>query len=1222
MSYTQTNWIDGVTPVNASNLNKLEQGIADLHAAKENGELRGDSGTTVKDYGANGDGSTNDTTAFQNALSENRVVKVPGGTYKLSGTLVIKENCCLELSQDAILQFANTSGNCIEMRSSAVLRGNHGMISVPYAFTGNVISMDTTKDGTNHNSIPPYLAAGSHMAKRQRFVYDINILKPDSNGICKSTDGKCNGTAIYMSAEGTASFRWMWAITMSGIRIAGGFSYGIRAYNIDKAGDYEDNAWNHDMRIEAVIENCEIGVALENCNGAHLAVTVQPHATESGVKYAKHGVYLKDARFIDMIGSRVWDWNENGTLWTAGGQYQHIALVDNCRGLLLDDFLCHESSADIRDLIYTNNTANFDTMTVLQEAGGKGVHVQEDYIKYFTDVLATATDGKGNVFEGKGYVKSGYNINSDGSMAANQYYGCTGFIPVKPGDTVYVHGIVLGAGDGSSNFSLYNASFAKVANINSANSQFQAGNNYYYHYTALENGFKVVVAPNNDPVGTAYLRFSYLATMVKDTPMVAINEEIKYLQANFLADDIKVKSENVLGGTVANVKTIAGGAEITITDKSGTTKATVYNGKDGHTPVAGVDYYTDAEKAEFEAIIVDEMAQRAQIEPEFANSIEECTDTSKLYVLPDGYIYAYMTKLGALFTNRLTQAVDTDGAPYNGGLGYKPNTTLWSDGHEGELAGAVALGFIPFNYASGDRTIRVCGYTKNLASNEFVHIYDSSFNRMDFRLRPSELISSYGENGGTFELEDAFDGNVYTYTLDADKLISSAGYYGGQLKKAAYIRFSISAAKLDSVVVTVNEEIAFGTSTHWVNTGHAFVPADCEDRIIPLEEKAENHESRIRTLEMYGSDSTSDADIPAYIKAEADAVIEKVINKQGNRSFTMVGISDFHYGGIGDNKDNLIRACKAISYIQGRIHVDAVATLGDNVPFGTGDSDSMTRAHRYFKEINEILKMTEGEGIVMFRTPGNHDRLGASNTPFMPDNAIYSYISGYNRQCILGDVPGGWGYRDFESYKLRVIVLNTAECEGQGRFSDYSGYHVSIKQYRWLVDTLDMSDKPNASDWQILILSHHRPDDWQEYITESSWGKNGYIMPNILNAYITGGSFTGTLSDGSGVSCDFTGKNQARLIGCIHGHHHDYIYRKLYLGESTISDTCNIMAIGTPTSSFGTSGTQNNDNDGNYYDNVKDTAQETAFCVYSIDLDNRVIHAVHYGAGIDRTINY
>lgn len=68
---------------------------------------------------------------------------------------------------------------------------------------------------------------------------------------------------------------------------------------------------------------------------------------------------------------------------------------------------------------------------------------------------------------------------------------------------------------------------------------------------------------------------------------------------------------------------------------------------DGRTPVKGVDYWTPEEVEQMnldsENFIVNELAKRGQLKPEFANSIEECTDTSKLYVLPDGFIYAYMT---------------------------------------------------------------------------------------------------------------------------------------------------------------------------------------------------------------------------------------------------------------------------------------------------------------------------------------------------------------------------------------------------------------------------------------------------------------------------------------------------------------------------------------------------------------------------------------------------
>ena len=487
------------------------------------------------------------------------------------------------------------------------------------------------------------------------------------------------------------------------------------------------------------------------------------------------------------------------------------------------------------------------------------------------------------------------------------------------------------------------------------------------------------------------------------------------------------------------------------------------------------------------------------------------------------------------------------------------------------------------------------------------------------------IINSDGVIVGTTGTAKA---NNYTYlweyTVDDSgnlKTLSIVDKYNNGL---AHIRFSSTG--LDAkTVITINEEIVDPTYEYiWASTGHQFVPADYEERIIPLEESAEDHENRIKTLEMYGSESTSSDDIPAYIKTEADALIEQLLSKQGNRCFTMVGISDFHYSGIGDNKDNLINRSiintySIISYITNRIHVDAIATLGDNLPYGgTYDDEIRKNADRWSKEINEILAITQKTGIVDFRTPGNHDRFGTSEL-YMPDNAIYSFISGYNRQCDYVDVPGGWGYRDFNGLNLRVIVMNTSETEGEGRFATYSGFHMSTKQYKWIIDALNLSEKSNASDWQILLLSHHRADDWQAPTTDVN--TDNYILPNILHAYNTGGSYTGvSAEDGKTISCDFTGKNSARLIGQIHGHHHAYIYGKLCLcQDGTQTD---VMAVSTPTSGFGTGSGHNDDNDGNYYDSVKDTADETAFCIYSIDLDNHIIHAIHYGNGIDREINY
>lgn len=83
------------------------------------------------------------------------------------------------------------------------------------------------------------------------------------------------------------------------------------------------------------------------------------------------------------------------------------------------------------------------------------------------------------------------------------------------------------------------------------------------------------------------------------------------------------------------------GVKVTITADE-TSKSFII--EDGYTPIRGTDYWTEDDIAvindKMQSLVIEESAKRGQLKPEFANSIDECTDTSKLYVLPDGYIYA------------------------------------------------------------------------------------------------------------------------------------------------------------------------------------------------------------------------------------------------------------------------------------------------------------------------------------------------------------------------------------------------------------------------------------------------------------------------------------------------------------------------------------------------------------------------------------------------------
>ena len=164
------------------------------------------------------------------------------------------------------------------------------------------------------------------------------------------------------------------------------------------------------------------------------------------------------------------------------------------------------------------------------------------------------------------------------------------------------------------------------------------------------------------------------------------------------------------------------------------------DGEDGKTPVKGVDYYTEADKSEFSEYIASELAKRGQLKPEFAQSeewLDANGDQSKMYVLPDGFIYAWMltekeVEGGPAYTNRLPLATDTDretiyGGDYNGdGVndGYIQGQRLSSSGGTAVLAIACASGFIP---AKPGDVLRIKGISPiNGSASSYIITYDSA----------------------------------------------------------------------------------------------------------------------------------------------------------------------------------------------------------------------------------------------------------------------------------------------------------------------------------------------------------------------------------------------------------------------------------------------------------------------------------------------------------------
>ena len=244
------------------------------------------------------------------------------------------------------------------------------------------------------------------------------------------------------------------------------------------------------------------------------------------------------------------------------------------------------------------------------------------------------------------------------------------------------------------------------------------------------------------------------------------------------------------------------------------------------------------EKNAREQAIVDLKAQGIQQTPLFANSVEDMEDESKVYVLKGtNEIWAYMLTEKEVATggyhNRLESATETHNGTtvYGSPKGYVTGVRLSSSGSTstGTATNMLATGFISAHDGSlldGAR-IRTVGFDSSTSEMQcYVISYNSSGTK----------INHYSWSGTSSSNEYISD-----FTLDS-------ATYGTGIK---YIR--ISAASNGSTlpsIVTVNEEIKEGGTTTetveaWANTGHAFVPANYEERIIELEREVESLNGQI-----------------------------------------------------------------------------------------------------------------------------------------------------------------------------------------------------------------------------------------------------------------------------------------------------------------------------------------------------------------------------------------
>lgn len=345
--------------------------------------------------------------------------------------------------------------------------------------------------------------------------------------------------------------------------------------------------------------------------------------------------------------------------------------------------------------------------------------------------------------------------------------------------------------------------------------------------------------------------------------------------------------------------------------------------------------------------------------------------------------------------------------------------------------------------------------------------------------------------------------------------------------------------------------------------------------------------------------------IPADIVTEAERVASSMQSKMGSNAVTFIAITDMHELGDNDSADSAViertrrankNAGQAAKLISDKVGLDFFANLGDYA-YGANNASLITSHHDLMQSIAAAKSYTAAvvDANTSIELVGNHDPL------FDLKDTSNVFIT----NDIITGLIGNYKYVDIHSKKVRVIGLHTAEyVAGNSR----SVARMSGEQLQWFAQALDLSAKADAASWGIIILSHH-PFGWS--------GLENAV--EVLKSYIAGNPYSVT-HNGVAVSYNFAGKNVATVIANFHGHVHCLNVAKI--------DGTDVPRIAIPNAcyyrnnEYGEGGNLTFGESKTYNKNDNGEGKNTAFCLVSVDLTNKVIYADCFGAGYDRIISY
>ena len=478
------------------------------------------------------------------------------------------------------------------------------------------------------------------------------------------------------------------------------------------------------------------------------------------------------------------------------------------------------------------------------------------------------------------------------------------------------------------------------------------------------------------------------------------------------------------------------------------------------------EYITESEIAQLEADVNTLKTQGVQQTPIFVNTIEECADTSKIYVLPDGYIYAFMetTEEGKPTHTNLADTTSSE---------WLTDTRL-STSSTSPQTGAFTTNYIPCKL---NDTIRIKGldvryYTGT--SNARFHILkeDKTLAYSDCGYVPTLITNGYASiSGDIITIKAGWTGNA-----------TSASF-----SNTAFQRFCgklMSGYTVGDVIITVNQEIKNSETVvvkKWISTGIKFVSGNYDNEILDLQIRTSSletsntlHESRISILESGGASGGTSQTVPSYWESELatkEDAIQQAMEIAGQNKSAFLWYTDAHW-----TAGNSMMSPLLLNHIHKNTSMTKVFFGGDII----GDPTELTHntvKHLYTNWRNK-LKGLEHHSVI-----GNHDNIHKGRNDSNLTNTVYSFLIApeENKNMVIGGDL--YYYIDEPCEKTRYLFLDS------GRFS------LSDDETKFVIDTLTSVQ----SGWHIVVISHI----WFQYTSASAptVGSINASMQKILNVF-------------------------------------------------------------------------------------------------------------------------